>query len=107
MNTIKLLEYYLAFYLDKLKVKSPILFTLTMFTSGGFLVLFSNNTLNINDQIDPYIIAVLAMVTAAVSPRTTYIKENKPTTPEEPFYPEPDISNESMDEFPDIDQSNT
>lgn len=106
LSFVKVAEYYLAVYLDKLKVKSPLLFLLVMFTSWGFLILFSNNSLNVNDQIDPYIIGFLAMVVTAISPRTTFLKENKPTAPEEPFYPESDISNDAMDGFSEIDQSN-
>lgn len=90
-NTIIQIENFVGYYLDKLKVKSPIFFVLVKTLLMSMLVMFSDNIININDTIDTYAILLLTAIVGYSSARTTQYKQNY---------------EEGKANFPDIDQSN-
>lgn len=67
---------FIGFYLDKLKMSSPLLFTLVKLIMGGLLILFSVDKININPEVDLYVVSMLTLLTSYVSPRTTQAKNN-------------------------------
>ena len=71
---IEELNKVLGFILDKIKIKYPLLYVILQLTFVILIVLFSNNTININDEMDMAIVAILSALTFT-APRTTQYKQ--------------------------------
>ena len=71
INTLNSISEMLAYVLDKLKVKNPILFTAVQMVLAGLLVAFSLDKINIGDELDSQVIIVLTALVSTVSPRTS------------------------------------
>lgn len=84
------IQKFLAFYLDKLKINNPIIYIVVQMLICGVFLLFSTNTVNINESVDTTIIVILGGITAGLSPRTSQRAS--------------EYSN--SDDFPIVDQSN-
>lgn len=79
----------LAFYLDKLKVKSPLVFVGVQVLILGLLAAFTFNKVNINETVDAIVITVLLGLTSAISPRTSQgaqeVKDREEDTNTNPY----------------------
>ena len=71
----------LAYYLDKLKIRNPVIYVITQLTMLITLVLFYLNVLNITDEIDTAIIGFITLLLSGISSSTYNHKEEyKKTT---------------------------
>lgn len=65
------LRIVLGAYLDKLKVKNPLVFTVVATALFGVNAAFMFDKVNISPEVDPYVMAFLGMLNTYLSPRTS------------------------------------
>lgn len=102
----------LAYYLDKLKIRKPVVYIITQISLLVVLGLFYMNLINITDEIDTAIIGIITLLVGGVSSSTyNYKQEYK-----QEYKSKPKESVEALkqragqpiedDTFPTVDQSN-
>ena len=62
---------FIGFYLDKLKIKYPLVYFILAFFLLASNSLFIFNIINVNEDYDPIIILFLSGIGTYISPRTT------------------------------------
>ena len=69
---------FLANLLDKLKVSSPILYTIVVILIWGLLFAVQQGVLVLPENVGTYLLPILTLILAGISPRTTrYVQEQK------------------------------
>ncbi len=70
---------FLATLFDKLKVSSPILYTILIVLIWGVLFAVQQGVLVLPENISSYLLPILTLILAGISPRTTrYVEQKKP-----------------------------
>ncbi len=118
-NLLEKVNGFLAYYLDRLKIGSPITYTLVQILIWGLFTGFTTSYINIDEAVDTWAIVFLGSLVTLISPRTTVLKEqyeDRKITKglkSEPEQEELQYLDNSEDTYPDfielpfVDQSNS